>query len=495
MGLKAIREIQNFSFMSLSRSLAHNTTIQIIGKAVSTALGVVALAILWRTVGTFQYGWYGTASGFLQFIGLLIDFGFTVTISNMLAEPLFDKEKLFNTVFTWRFVTALVFFGLAPFLILFFPYRSEIKIAVAVMALSFFAITVNSVFIGYYRQKLSMLIATMSEVLGRVVLVAGFTLMAVFKAGFLPMMAMITVASVSSTIYLIYKFGKVKFAIDKEISKVLYFKMWPTALSVIFNTVYLQGDRVILPLYATPVDIGLYTASYKVLDIIIQVAAIVMGMIMPLITYSWSRNLVAEFKERYQLGVDLLAFLLFPMVVGIFILSKPILQLIGGHNVYVGSGDMLKWLSISILGTSFGMTFGHIVLAINRQKQALVVYGSDAILSLIGYFIFIPRFGWQGAVGVTIFSEVYAGLFLTVISIYYSKVFPDLWTMAKITAASLAMGTLLLAFPSLNLLTKIFLGMSAYLIFAYAFRVIKFSTVKAIFSFSKAANIVENEEV
>lgn len=331
--------------MSLSRTLAHNTAIQIIGKAVSTALGLVAFAILARTLGPKEYGWYGTASGFLQFIGLLIDFGFTVTISNMLAEPLFDKEKLFNTVFTWRFFTALICFGLAPFLILLFSYGSgdgKIKMAVAILALSFFAITVNSVFIGYYRQKLSMLIATLSEVFGRIILVVGVMMLAVFKAGFLPIMGAITIASVSSTIYLIYKFGKIKFEIDKEISRVLYYKMWPTALSVIFNTVYLQADRVILPLYASPEVVGFYAASYRVLDIIIQVAAIVMGMIMPLITFSWSRNLVSEFKERYQLGVDLLAFLLFPMVVEIFVLSQPIMAVIAG-DAFAASGEMLKW--------------------------------------------------------------------------------------------------------------------------------------------------------
>lgn len=63
--------------------------------------------------------------------------------------------------------------------------------------------------------------------------------------------------------------------------------------------------------------------------------------------------------------------------------------------------------------------------------------------------------------------------------------------MTKITLASLAMGALLLAFPTLSLLTRILMGMSAYIIFSYAFRVIKFSTVKAIFSFSREPNIAE----
>lgn len=476
--------------MSLAKSIAHNTAIQIIGKAVSTALGLVAFAILARALGTEKYGWYGTAAGFLQFIGLLIDFGFTVTISNMLAEPFFDKVKLFNTVFTWRFLTALVFFGLAPFLFLLFPYPNEIKLAVAITSLSFFAITVNQVFIGYYRQKLSMMVATISEVLGRVILVGGVALFSYYKAGFLPLMGVITVASIVSTIYLFIKFGKIKFEIDLAISKALFYKIWPTALSVIFNAIYLQADRVILPLFAPQSEVGLYVASYRVLDIIIQVAAIVMGLIMPLITYSWTRNLVAEFKQRYQLGVDLLAFLIFPMSVGIFVLAEPIMTLVAGSE-FAGAGPMLKLLSISIFGTCFGMAFGHIVLAIDRQKPALFVYGSDALLSLIAYFIFIPKFGWQGAVGVTIFSEVYSGILLTILSIYYSKVLPSLALMAKIALASLLMGSLLYFFQGLNLLLLILLGTSSYALFSFLLGIIKPAIVKQIFSL----NLAENKQV
>ena len=265
--------------MYLARALAHNTAIQIIGKAISTALGFIAFAILAHYLGTEKFGWYITATGFLQFIGVLIDFGFTVTTSNMLAGPEFDKEKLFNTIFTWRFLTAVISFGIAPLIILVFPYRAEIKIAIAIMSLSFFCNTLNQSFIGYYRQKLSMLVATLSEVLGRVLLVAGIALLVMRKAGFLPLMSIVTLATVASTIYLFLNFGKIRFAIDREISRALFIKMWPTALSVIFNTIYLQADRVILPLYVSQTEVGLYGAAYRVLDIVIQVAAIIMGLL------------------------------------------------------------------------------------------------------------------------------------------------------------------------------------------------------------------------
>jgi O-antigen/teichoic acid export membrane protein len=471
--------------MSLNKALAQNTAIQIIGKVISTGLGLAAVAILTRELGTVKFGWYVTATSFLQFIGILIDFGFTVTASNMLSEPEHDKTKLFNTIFTWRFFTALATFGIAPIIILFFPYGKEIKIAVAVTSLSFFSNTLNQVFIGYYRQKLSMFIATASEILGRVILVGGFIILSVTNAGFLPLMSIITISAVTSTVYLIYKFGRLSFCFDRTISKALFYKMWPTALSVIFNSIYLQADRVILPLFVSQSEVGLYGAAYRVLDIVIQIAALVMGMVMPLITYSWSRNHFSEFKERYQLAIDLIALLLFPVVAGLFVLAEPIMRFVAGAS-FIKSGLMLQWLSISILGTAFGMAFGHIVLAINRQKEALLIYGTDAILSLTGYLIFIPSYGWIGAVWVTIFSEIYAGLFLLLIAVVYSGVIPDLSRVSRVFLASVLMGTIVM-WSNLSLFPSVILGVVIYSALILMLKVVKKSSVLEILNLKNIA--------
>lgn len=120
--------------MSFTRAVAHNTAVQLVGKVVSTALGLVALALLARYLGLERYGWYATATGWLQFVGIICDFGFTVTISNMLAEPKFGKRAVLNTVFTWRLITAFVIHGLAPFIFLFFPYPAPVKLAVFIFS-------------------------------------------------------------------------------------------------------------------------------------------------------------------------------------------------------------------------------------------------------------------------------------------------------------------------------------------------------------------------
>ncbi|MBU1895837.1 oligosaccharide flippase family protein, partial [Patescibacteria group bacterium] len=81
--------------MSVTKKIAHNTMVQIVGKIFSTVLGLVALGMMTRYLGAEQFGWYITTIAFLQFVGILIDFGLIPVTAQMMSEPKFDKIKLF----------------------------------------------------------------------------------------------------------------------------------------------------------------------------------------------------------------------------------------------------------------------------------------------------------------------------------------------------------------------------------------------------------------
>ncbi len=465
--------------MTLKKQIAHNTLIQLGGKILSTLLGLITVFVMTRSLGVDKFGWYVTAVGFLQFVGIFCDFGFIITTANMLSEPRFEQKKLLDTLFTWRLITAAIFQGGAPFLFLLFPYPAEVKIAVAIISVSFFAIGVSNVFTGYYQQQLKTYINTIGELIGRVVLLAGVLMLARLDAKFLPMMTLISVASTLNAIYLYYKMPSVHISFDKEISRALFIKIWPTALCVIFNSFYLQGDRVILPLYASSSDVAFYGASYRVLDIIIQMSALIMGIMAPLLAYSWSRANLDEFKQRLQMAFDLVSIFLIPTMLGAIALSGKIMTFVGGVE-FAGAGKILSYLSLAIFGICFGMVFGYTALAIDKQKQAVWVYLIDAVLSVIGYFIFIPRFGIYGAAGVTIFSEFFAGLCLLAIVCYHSRFIPRLTALTKIIFASLIMYLTITRFQTPHVLISIIIGGTIYTLLILLLKVVSRATIREI---------------
>lgn len=467
--------------MTLHQTLAKNTIQQLVGKAISTALGMVAVAIMTRYLGVEKFGWYVTAVGFLQFVGLISDFGFTVTTSNLLAEPTFAKRAVLETAFSWRFISALVFQLLAPLVFLLFPYPAEIKYAVAITTVSFFFLAISQIFIGFYREGLNIRIPVMAEIISRVILVGGVAMVANNRGSFLLVMTAITIASIASTAYLWLHCRPLKFNFDKSITAALWHKLGPTALTIIFNAIYLQGDRVLLPLFVDQTQVSFYGASYRVLDIIIQTAALIMGLIMPLITFAWSRGLMAEFKKRLDLGFTTLALVMVPMSAGVILLANKIIVFVAGPK-FARAGPMLALLTISMFGVVFGMAFGHVMLAIDKQRQTIWVYTSCALISLVSYLLFIPHYGTTGAIGVTIFSEWYTGLCLLILTKHNSGQLPNAIPFLKIVAATLLMVLIIWPYQTRSLALTIPLGIISYATALFALRVIKPTHLKLLLS-------------
>jgi O-antigen/teichoic acid export membrane protein len=466
---------------SLNKKIAHNATFQLIGKIASTLLGAAATIFIMRGLGSEQYGWYITASSFLQFVGIATDFGFTLTTTNLLSEGIFNKEKILNTTFYWRCVTALLFQAMAPLIFLLFSPNKKISEAVFITTISFFALALNQVFVGYLQAALKNYQHMIGEIIGRIVLVIGTGFVYVTGRNFIATMWVITLASIVYTIYLFFQMPPIRFETDRLVTKALYTKTWPVAISIIFNAIYLQGDRVILPFYVSQTTVGLYGGAYKILDFVVQSAALIMGIMLPLLTSNWAERNFRIFKQHFHTSIILTALILFPAVAGAIVLSTPLMRVVGGDS-FVGSGKIFGWLSLAIIGICFGMIGGYTMLAVNRQKFSLIIFISNALLSLVGYFVFIPRFGVWGAVGVTIFSEWYAGISLTWFASYFSKTNLPWKQLCKIFLASFLMGLALWFLLRFNLSVILLLlsGIFFYGCAVLLLRVTSFSALRKL---------------
>lgn len=400
--------------MSLTRKIAHNTGVQIAGKVVSTALGLLAIGMMTRYLGTEQFGWYITTITFLQVVAILVDFGLIPVTAQMLGEGKIKEKTLVQNLLGFRLVTSVIFLGIAPLIALLFPYPPVVKMAIALSSISFISIALNQIFIGLFQYKLKMHLHAIAENVGRIMLVAGLYIVIVLEQGFLPVMIAVIVSNLSFTVAL-FVLGRrqttIGFAFDLAIWKTIAIKMWPIAVSIMFNVVYLNGDTIILSLYGSQTEVGLYGAAYRVINILSQIAMMVMGVMLPLMAAAWVKKDTTEFNHKFQMSFDAMMLFAVPVTIGLFFLATPIITLVAGQE-FVGAGLPLSLLSFAVFSVFLGAIFGHAAVAIDRQKETLPIYISNAAITLIGYFIFIPRYGMIGAAGMTIFSELYTAIFL-----------------------------------------------------------------------------------
>ncbi len=115
--------------MSIARSLAVNTGIQLIGRIIATVLGIFIIGLLTRSLGQDGFGAYTAATAYLQFFALILDLGINVTFTAMLGEHADDEayeKRCVSAIFTFRLVMVALMMTIAPLIwwFAFIPFQS-----------------------------------------------------------------------------------------------------------------------------------------------------------------------------------------------------------------------------------------------------------------------------------------------------------------------------------------------------------------------------------
>ncbi|MCX6785832.1 MAG: flippase [Candidatus Komeilibacteria bacterium] len=450
--------------MTLTKQIASNTFWQILGKIVGTALGIATIGLLTRYLGSQGFGYYTTALAFMQFFGVLIDMGlYLILLKEISAHPA-DEEKIFNNIFTLRIISAIILLGGGALLIFIFPYPEAVKWSAVIVSLSFFFASLVQILTAIFQKYLKMGLVALAEVLGRLVFFIAIVLFIFYRGG---LTALIWSNVINSLIYflilwfLIKKFVKISWAFDLAYWKIIWQKSWPLALGIAFNLVYFRADTIILSLYKPAADVGIYGAPYKILEIIATFPHMFMGLVMPVLTAAWVTQNLARFKSVMQKAFDFFIILVVPMVLGSLPLATKIMRLIAGPE-FIASGKILPALMLATGIIFIGILFTYALVILDKQKDMLKYYFSAAVLSLIGYFIFIPRYSYYGAAWVTVAIELFIALSAFILTYKFSRLKLSLNIFWKALLASAIMSAMLywlIAWPTVWLIV---LGMAVY---------------------------------
>lgn len=450
--------------MSLTRKIAGNTVIQVAGKFVGNVLGIVTVGVMTRSLGTDGYGAFTTAVSFLQFFGILVDFGLTLTMTRMIADPKHDENRVASNIFTLRLVSGVVFFGLAPIIALAFPYAPEVKSAIAIGALSFFAMAASQVLTGIFQKHLATGRAAIADVAGRATLLAGTVAAAVSGRGLLTFIAVFVVANAVQFAIAFAgarRFAAIRLAFDWLLWREIVRESWPIGVSIAFNLVYLKGDVIILSLTRSQAEVGLYGAAYKVLDVITVIPMIFMGLVLPLLSAAWSAGRQDEFRRKLGKAFDAMSLGALPLALGTLPVARDLMALVAG-SAFAPSGDYLIVLMLAGAAVFWSALFGHAIVALGMQRRMIAAYAADAVLSLALYAWAVPRYGGMGAAWVTVFAEGFIMVVTAWAVIAKLGAAPRLGTFGKALAASLLMALAVAALSPFHVLLRVGIGMLVY---------------------------------
>lgn len=469
--------------MSLTRKIAHNTLYQIIGRGGGGILAVVGIAFITRYLGREGFGIYTTITAFLMFFGIIVNFGITTITVQMISERDDGISKLMSNIFTLRLISSAFFLSLAPVVSLFFPYPTIIKVGIAITSFAFLFQMLTETIIAIFQKHLQMYKPAMAEFVSRIVFIGLVIAFIYFKYGILAMMIALNAANFvwfAITFYFARKLVKFGFAFDWPIWREVLKRAWPIGLSIILNLIYLKTDVLILSVLKSQEAVGLYGAPYKLIDAVTTFAMMFMGLILPLLAASWVKQNTERFEKIFQKTLGGLIVVLVPMVVGTYFVGRQIMVMVAGAE-FAESGVILSILILGAGALFIGSLFAHTIVALDKQKMVIWGYAVDAALSLVLYFIFIPKYSYIGAAWVTVFSEVMIALVGVWVIYRVTGILPKfLKVFTKSMLAAAPMAAALYYLRDLHVIFLMLIAMVVYGVFIVLFKGVSMGEIRQV---------------
>ncbi|GIW12069.1 MAG: hypothetical protein KatS3mg061_3126 [Dehalococcoidia bacterium] len=262
----------------------------------------------------------------------------------------------------------------------------------------------SAVFSAYEKMEYPALltsIATLLRVaLGLVALLSGF---GIAGLGFIALVVNVVIAALF-WLLLRTTFFQPRWQVDWNAARRLAVLAFPLMINNFLSSIFFRIDVLFLKPMQGDAATGYYTTAYKFIDGLNIIPAFFTLAVFPL----FSRYAVSSTESLVFAFMRSLKFLLtiaLPITVLITLVADQIILLFFGEPFApaIGALQILIWF----LPFSYINSLTHYVLiALNRQRYLTFAFLIGVTFNILANLVVIPRFGYLGAAGVTVLSEI-----------------------------------------------------------------------------------------
>ncbi len=189
-------------------------------------------------------------------------------------------------------------------------------------------------------------------------------------------------------------------------------------------------DKLIIGLFLSSKDVGLYQASGQLTIVFAVVIGSMTGIFLPLVVKLHAQGKKGELNQLYQSVSKLIIYASIPLFVLLFIFSKEIMELVYGSQ-YSASHNLLRILCVAQLANVLSGPIAPLLIMTGHQKHWLLTAASAFIMNVVANIILINLFGIVGSA----YALILTMSMLTTIGLYLAKrklgVWPFRWNYLK----------------------------------------------------------------
>lgn len=186
-------------------------------------------------------------------------------------------------------------------------------------------------------------------------------------------------------------------------------------------SIYLNLDKVMLGLMSGDKAVGIYTASNKMVKMVLALVTALSTVMLPRMSYYIDKGLKDEINNLIKKSLDFIFMISIPSTIGIVMLSKQLILFFAGND-FTEAIFTLKILSPIIIAIALSNLTGiQILMAHGKERLVLVSTIFGAVINLLLNLILIPMFQQNGAAIATLIAEIAVTLIQFKFSFSYIK--------------------------------------------------------------------------
>ena len=427
-----------------------------------------------RILGAAEYGIFSYALSLAGFFTIFADLGVSPLMTREIAgQP--EKRKMYfaNALWIKFFLLAIT----AVLIIFIAPKFSNIKEAVALLpfvALLVIFDNLRDFTFAYFRgiekmEKEALLVVVMNITIA----ISGFIILNFYQTAGALLFAYISSVAILSIVafYFVkdYIFEIFK-NFDKQIISAFFHNCWPLTCTGLFGIFMLNIDIVMLGWWRSAEEIGYYSASQRIVQILYVLPAILASAIFPAMARFVKQNEFNKLKTLNEKSVTILYLIAIPLTIGGVILSAPLIEFIFGKE-YLPSSLSFQILIITLIIHFPSAVLGNLIMAYNQQKRLVKYVTIGSLSNVVFNTLLIPSFGITGSAIATLISQFayYTPIWIKIkqISNFYT-----LRYLKKITVTAIIMGlfSYVLNNFGLNVIINIIISAFIYIGTLYLFK-------------------------
>ncbi len=192
-----------------------------------------------------------------------------------------------------------------------------------------------------------------------------------------------------------------RFSWKKHLKPIMIIFMSSAAVSI-----YVNSDMTMLGLMASEYYVGLYTVAAKIYRMMKQLLSAILIVSIPRLSMLMGQKRRTEYEETFNKIFNAIILLLFPAVVGLYMLSEEVIMLISNSS-YLAAADSLRILSVALIFCIIAWLFSQCVLIpAKKEKIVLGATTTSALVNVLLNYFLIPKWDMEAVAITTLVAEL-----------------------------------------------------------------------------------------